>query len=1275
MQIKTLSNWKNALAVAVSLLAAMHVAAQTHGIQRITQTIDEKNLVTLKGNTHPLAQSRYDQGAAPDSLPLERLMLVLQRSPAQETALQQLLDQQQDKSSANYHKWLTPAQFGAQFGPADADVETVTNWLQSHGFTVNHVSAGKTIIEFNGNAGLVRQAFHTEIHRYVVKGEDHWANNADPQIPAALTPVIAGIHSLHNFFRKPLLRKLGTFSRAQATGAVTPLFSYAGGNGTLNALGPCDFAAIYNILPLWNTSLSNCGTSAMPAGSTDGTGQQVAIVAETDINPTDVANFRQQFGLPVTGFTQPANCSQFYANVCLILDGPDPGITDEETEADLDVQWSGATAKGAVIDFVVSESTETDQGIDLSAEYIIDNNIAHVMSESYGACEAEIGSSGNEFYEFLWEQAAAQGLTVIISAGDEGSAGCDDPDLPSPNVADSGFGLAVNGLASTPFNVAIGGTDFDITQPTTQTYQSTYWSASASNPSTQSNPVSAKGYIPETTWNDTCAQTGLSCSAPPNQDYISVVGGGGGQSNCATTNSSTGACVGGYAKPSWQTGAGVPNDSVRDVPDISLFAADGFVSGSFYIVCQQDQDPNGTTAGCNLSAPFTDFVGVGGTSSGAPAFAGIMAMVNQKTASQGQGNADYILYRLAASQTGNCNSSSGSAATCVFNDVTKGNNSVPCAAGSTNCGNTTSNTDILVSGTTAGFTTGTGYDLATGLGTLNANNLVQDWSSVTFNATSTTLTLNPTTLTHGASVTAGVTVTPDPVVASSTKPEDVTLLSNTPNGAIGPLLTTGIGASYTFNLNTNGTLTGTTTYLPGGTYQVTARYAGDGIYGASTSTPVNVTVNPEPSTTLISTLNVNLSSGAVNGALSDTYGDFDLIRVDVVGTASDKLGQTNCEATDESCATGTATLLDNGQPLDPGMFPGGKLTLNAAGYAEVQTTLQVGPGAIFIPALTVGSHSFQATYSGDPSFNASTSAAVPFTVTQAATGTAITSSPTSVQSGATFSVSATVSTAGFGTAPTGTVTFTAGGQTLPGTVTLTSLSPTVTSFSALQATLTGASIATSGSLTITATYSGDANYIGSSGTAPITVTGGNAKFAVSANPTSITIATPGQPGMTTATVAANGFTGTVTLTCSVSPTNGTDPPTCSMSPASVTLASGTATAPSTLAVATTAASAIYRPGNGPIAPGSYLRAKTAAAVLACALLLVFAIPAKKRRLSMVLGLMVCAVALCGEGCGGGGSGGGFSTGNPGTAVGTYTVTITATSGGTTAATAVSLTVN
>ena len=248
-----------------------------------------------------------------------------------------------------------------------------------------------------------------------------------------------------------------------------------------------------------------------------------------------------------------------------------------------------------------------------------------------------------------------------------------------------------------------------------------------------------------------------------------------------------------------------------------------------------------------------------------------------------------------------------------------------------------------------------------------------------------------------------------------------------------------------------------------------------------------------------------------NAVTIQPYGSFDLMRVDVVGSASDKLGETSCENTDESCATGTVTLLDNGQPLDPGMFPAGKLTLNAAGYAEVQTTLQVGPGAIFIPALAAGQHSFQATYSGDPSYNASTSAAVPFTITQAATSTAITSSPSTVQANATFNITATVNTAGFGAAPTGTVTFMAGGQALTGTVTYTSVAPTVTTFSALQATLTGTSIATNGTVTITAAYGGDANYLAStSNGVGITVTGGTATFSVSANPSTITMVTPGQ---------------------------------------------------------------------------------------------------------------------------------------------------------------------
>ena len=387
------------LVSAFIFFSSLTTSAQTANVPgRITQAVDMENLVTLQGNTHPLARPEYDQGAAPDSLPMERMLLVLQRSAEQEAALRKLLDEQQIKSSPNYHMWLTPEQFGQQFGPADADIQAVTDWLGSQGFQVSRVAAGRTVIEFSGTAGAVRQAFHTEIHKFVVNGEEHWANASDPQIPAALEPVVAGFASLNNFPRQPMIQRVGAFSRSKATGEVRPLFTYTGTNNeTYYALGPTDFATIYNVLPLWNAG-------------TDGTGQTIAIVAESNINVQDVRDFRSLFGLP-------ANDPQ------IIVDGPDPGVTETagETEADLDVEWSGAVAKNATIELVVSETTESTSGVDLSALYIIDNNLAPVMSASYGACEAFLGAGGNAFYSSLWEQGAAQGITILVAAGDRGS--------------------------------------------------------------------------------------------------------------------------------------------------------------------------------------------------------------------------------------------------------------------------------------------------------------------------------------------------------------------------------------------------------------------------------------------------------------------------------------------------------------------------------------------------------------------------------------------------------------------------------------------------------------------------------------------------------------------------------------------------------------------------------------------------------------------------------------------------------------------------------------
>ncbi|MGB8522332.1 MAG: protease pro-enzyme activation domain-containing protein, partial [Candidatus Acidiferrales bacterium] len=434
-------------------IPAQQASAQNTFVQpRITQAVDESQLTVLKHNTYPLARAEFDRGPAPASLPMENMLLVLKRSPEQEAALDKLMAEQLDKSSPNYHKWLTPVQFGQQFGPADQDIQTITSWLGSHGFQVVNVSNGRTVINFSGNAAQVQQAFHTAIHSYVVKGEQHWANSSDPQIPTALTPVIAGVNTLHNFRWKPANVHAGEFIKSKETGKVTPLnsnFTFAGCGSSCFALGPTDFATIYNVLPLWTAN-------------NDGTGVTIAVVGQTDIHGADDTQFRTIFGLPVPGPIR-ADGTSLLLNIIQNPNAGDPGIigpttqNDDEAEADIDTQWSGAVAKGATIDYVKSASTNASNGVDLSSTFIVDQNLAPILTESYGACELDLGSAGNLFYYNMWRQAAGEGMSVFLASGDQGSAGCDF----GPNVTVATMGLQVSGFASTPFNVAVGGTDFN----------------------------------------------------------------------------------------------------------------------------------------------------------------------------------------------------------------------------------------------------------------------------------------------------------------------------------------------------------------------------------------------------------------------------------------------------------------------------------------------------------------------------------------------------------------------------------------------------------------------------------------------------------------------------------------------------------------------------------------------------------------------------------------------------------------------------------------------
>ena len=441
------------------ILSSLAIAQQNYVHPLISAPVNEGQRVVLKGNIHPLARPQFDVAAAPPSLPMERMLLVLKRSHEQETALLKLLDDQQDKSSADYHKWLTPEQFGQEFGPADGDIQAVTSWLQSHGFQVAQASKGRVTIEFSGTAAQVQEAFHTAIHKYAVNGESHWANASDPEIPAALAPVVAGVHTLHNFYAKPqIVMSDERFSIVSRPGSPP----YATSQSGAHALAPGDYSTIYNINPVYQAGI-------------DGTGITIAVVGRSNFILQDVLDFQNSFGLPL-------NPPQVISN------GDAPGNLggDEEGEALLDVSWAGAVARNATVKFVVSASTDTTDGIILSELYIIENNVGDVMTESFGGCEAAIGSSEAAGFEALAEEAAAQGITYTVSSGDTGAAGCDNL---GEKLATGPVSVSV--LASTPFTIAVGGTMFN-----ENAHNSTYW-----NTNNSASLSSAKSYIPENVWN------------------------------------------------------------------------------------------------------------------------------------------------------------------------------------------------------------------------------------------------------------------------------------------------------------------------------------------------------------------------------------------------------------------------------------------------------------------------------------------------------------------------------------------------------------------------------------------------------------------------------------------------------------------------------------------------------------------------------------------------------------------------------------------------------
>jgi subtilase family serine protease len=631
--------------------------AQAAPQNRIARVIDSAQFVPLQGSEHPLAPE-FDRGPVDPSMQMQFVTINFKKSAAQQKALNLLLAQQQDRASANYHKWVTPEEYADRFSISTADIDKVSAWLTSQGFTVSHVARGRTRISFSGSAAQIESVFHSQIHQYEVNGERHYANVGEISVPAALADVVLGFTGLNDFRPKPHLRRM----------PASPHFTDSPGNF---ALVPEDFATIYGVKALYDQGI-------------DGTGQTIAVAGGSAITLSNINTFRSLAGLPVNPPT-----------VIVVSGTPSSADADALLEAYLDVEWAGAVAKNAQILFVTTDPNDNEGPFD-AVQFSVDNDLAPVISVSFGFCELQANAENNADIVQGWAQEAnSQGQTIVAASGDTGAADCD-------GGSSATHGLAVDIPAAIPEITGVGGSEFlaDLASPTT------YW-----NSTNDSVYGSAKKYIPEEVWNDTSQEDQLSS-------------GGGGVSTI-------------FSLPSWQSGAGFITTG-RNVPDIALNASNFH---DFYLLCI-GTNPQDSLPSC--SNGFLDSTGqpagVGGTSAGAPTFAGMVALLDQAIDPTGVGNVNPQLYPLAASTPA------------AFNDITNGNNLVPCTTGSPSCLTTGLHPGQI------GYNAAAGYDQASGLGSVNADVLVTSWPGFSGAATFTVGGPGVTIATPGGTGIASITV-------------------------------------------------------------------------------------------------------------------------------------------------------------------------------------------------------------------------------------------------------------------------------------------------------------------------------------------------------------------------------------------------------------------------------------------------------------------------------------------------------------------------------------
>ena len=1217
-------------AAAIGAPAPGHIHTTAAPAIRVVGKVDDSKRTTLYGHVSSAVRSGTDLGRLDPSTQSQHMVLVLKSSDEQKHELRRVLDEQQDKNTANYHQWVTPDQFGQYFGVHDSDIAQITAWLESHGLTVDDVSKSKRVLHFSGTTGQLESAFKTEMHTYQVGAETHVSNNSDISVPAALSPVIAGV-TLNNFFRRSRMTPVRHLKDVIQSPNYTS-------SSTVHYVGPWDFAKIYNTFPLLNQGITGAGSS-------------IAIVGRSDILMSDVQSYRTLFGLPVN-------------DPIFIHAGQDNGTQPgDDGESDLDVEISGGIAQNAQVYFVIGTPLFLVDGITNSIEYIVENNTADIMSISYGSCESVEGVGGNEFNSQAFEQAAAQGISIFVAAGDNGPAECDDQ-----NDSYENLGYSTGGESSTPYNVSAGGTGLaeSITTaiPTSPAPTSTtgpeYWSATTETTAPY-YLYSALSYIPETPWNiakdaDYSADGtvsglwsgsgGISSyyiqpswqrgSGVPTTDPVPTQGGdwvtgititnpGSGYTSaptvtfgagCLTAPSATATISGGVLAgvtfnfgsqggtlkagqgfgctstptvtfsaapaggttatgtatigPMWNTlplVSGVPH---RYTPDIALNADDGNDPTLF---CSEGACEFTTSS--SGAVTLSDAGLVGGTSVAAPSMAGVQALINQANGGR-QGAPNYIYYTLSAAQTeSGCNSAAevynaptvGS--TCAFHDITLGDNLI---CGESTC--TKGTYPSALSTTKMGWLAGTGYDFTTGLGSVNVYNLAKQWSTVTFNSSDTTLSLSQTTgIAQGTPITISGTVTAGS--GNGTPTGDVAFILS--NGIFGQTLDisgdandgsfNGPGAFATLN---NGSYSATLSNLPGGSYTITARYAGDANFASSLSTPVPVTVaaGNTPVITITPQYPNDISTCELVNQSTYNYGQLVWIPVNVASSNG------------SGVPTGTVTITVDGAtwatvPLDPNgnaYLIAGAVYTNSCLYDYIFSQG---------PFLTGGNHSIGASYSGDGTFSPFTATPVNVTVNRISVTPTLSLGAQTITSGfteplvASFASSLTTGAPAGASGPTGTVTFndtttstTLGTATVIPTVVESILATSTTTYPSYTypATAAGSTalITASGANSITASYGGDLNYApttSAAGTVTVDATAPTATTTVvssSSNPTTLA----GRPT----------FTATIGVGSGTAPTSGTVTFYDNVGNGTVLLGTGTVG---------TAHTATFRPGTTP----------------------------------------------------------------------------------------------